>query len=81
MKGASLTTTLAGRSPGSSGKLLRPKRGAAPSAEVMFQTAARCPIPSMAGPMRTWRQRRTAVASEELSPSDSPSRRLSAAYR
>ena len=42
LNGASLTTTPAGSVPGSSGKLPRPKRGAPPSAAVMFQTAVRC---------------------------------------
>src|SRR5258706_8508014 len=81
LNGASLTTTPAGSPPGSSGKLPRPKRGEPPSAAVMFHTADKCPISSVATLRMIRRQRSTASASAADNPSAVPERRLKAAYR
>ena len=60
------------QAPGSSGKFSRPKRGVPPSADVMFQTAVRCPISSTATRRMARRQRAVASASSALRPSATP---------
>ena len=79
--GASRTTTFAGSAPGSSGKFSRPNRGLPPSAEVMFHTAVRCPISSMATAAIVRRHLLMASASVDDTPGSFSSLRLNAAYR
>ncbi len=79
LNGARRTVTLAGRYPASSGKLVRPNRGMPPSADVMFQTAVRWLISSIATDTISRCQRAVASASLALKSSPMSDFRLKAA--
>src|SRR5450432_3078304 len=79
--GASSITKSAGYIPGTTGKLGRMKFGEPPSADVKFDTSAKCVISSSATPSTTRRQRSITASCSSVTPSETSRLSPSAAYR